>query len=228
MQHEMNDRHSDHLGLGVDCGGTYTDAVVYDLDTGVVLAAAKYPTSHHDLTRCIDGVLDGIPSHLLRQARLACLSTTLATNAIVEGRGGKACLILVGYEVAASVPPFGARVVRLAGGHDVRGEEIEPLDEARLQAAIRENDQLLAAALISRYGQLGYSARPVFDLMLKFATSEDGALHAEKYYNTVSAEFASTRPAFRWGHLVALARVTASEFGYKSAGYEEAKKLLQI
>jgi len=81
--------------------------------------------------------------------------------------------------------------------------------------------------LIARYGQLGHSPRPVFDVMLRFATSEDGALHAEKYYNTVSAEFAEARPAFQWGQLVALARVTASEFGHKSAGYEEAKKLLK-
>jgi len=151
MQHDMSNRHSDHLGLGVDCGGTYTDAVVYDLDTGKVLAAAKYPTSHHDLTRCIDGVLDGLPPDLLRQARLACLSTTLATNAIVEGRGGRACLILIGYDVAASVPPFGARMVRLAGGHDVRGEEIEPLDEAGLQAAIRENNGWADAFAVSAY-----------------------------------------------------------------------------
>ena len=32
-------------------------------------------------------------------------------------------------------------------------------------------------------------------MLLKYAVSEDGALHAEKYYNTVREEFASTRPA---------------------------------
>lgn len=96
------------------------------------------------------------------------------------------------------------------------------------EGAIREKDQLRAAAIVSRYGQLGHSPAPVFDLLLKFATSEDGALHAEKYYNTVSAEFATTRPAFRWGQLVALARVSASEYGYKSPGYEAAKELLKV
>ena len=49
--------------------------------------------------------------------------------------------------------------------------------------------------------------------MRRYAISEDGALHAEKFYRTESEEFASTRAAFRWRHLVALARVTASEFG---------------
>lgn len=96
------------------------------------------------------------------------------------------------------------------------------------EAAIRAKEQVHAAALVAKYGQSGHDARPVFDLLLKFATSEDGALHAEKYYHTVTAEFAATRPAFRWGQLVALARVTASEFGHKSAGYDEAKKLLNV
>ena len=147
----MNVKGSGHLGLGVDCGGTYTDAVIYDLDAGEVLAAAKFPTSHHDLTRCIGGVMDALPHELLRQVRLACLSTTLATNAIVEGRGGKACLVLLGYEAATSVSPFGARVVRLGGGYDVRGEETEALDEAGLRTTVRENDTWADAFAVSGY-----------------------------------------------------------------------------
>jgi hypothetical protein len=68
----------------------------------------------------------------------------------------------------------------------------------------------------------------VFDLLLRYAVSEDGALHAEKYYRTVSEEFASTRPALRWRHLVALARVTASEYGRRAPGYDEAISLLKV
>jgi hypothetical protein len=99
---------------------------------------------------------------------------------------------------------------------------------AEADSAIRAKDQFRAAALIHRYGQLGHDPRAAFDLMLKYGTSEDGALHAEKYYNTVRAEFATMRPVFRWGQLVALARVTASEYGRRSAGYEEAKRLLNV
>ena len=62
---------------------------------------------------------------------------------------------------------------------------------------------------------------------MKFAVSEDGALHAEKYYRTVTEEFAATREAFRWRQLVALARVTASEAGVPAPGYSEACKLLK-
>jgi len=95
-------------------------------------------------------------------------------------------------------------------------------------SAIREKDQYRAAAIVSRYGKLGLKPRPMFDLMLKYATSEDGALHAEKYYHTVSAEFAAARPSFKWNQLVALARVTASEYGRTAPGFAEAKSLLGV
>ena len=97
-----------------------------------------------------------------------------------------------------------------------------------LDEAIRGNLQARAAALTHRYGQLGHAPRPVFDLMLRHAISEDGALHAEKFYRTVSEEFASTRPAYRWRHLTALARVTASEFGPPAAGMAQARELLKV
>ena len=70
--------------------------------------------------------------------------------------------------------------------------------------------------------------RAALDLLLKYAVSEDGALHAEKYYRTASEEFGKMRPAFRWRQLVALARVTASEHGFPAPGYAEACRLLKV
>lgn len=111
-------------------------------------------------------------------------------------------------------------------------EKITTKDAATLlretEAAIREKDQTRACALVHRYGELGHPAPAVFELLLGFAVSEDGALHAEKYYRTVAEEFATTRPAFRWRQLAALARVTASEFGYPAPGYAEARRLLKV
>lgn len=110
--------------------------------------------------------------------------------------------------------------------------EIEAKDADRLlnlaEAAIKDKNQAGTAALVHIYGEKGYPARRVFDLLLRYAVSEDGALHAEKYYRTVTEEFATTRPAFRWRHLVALARVTASEYGQRAPGYVEARRLLKI
>ncbi len=94
--------------------------------------------------------------------------------------------------------------------------------------AIREKEQARACAVVARYGELGHAARPMFDIMLGYATSEDGALHAEKYYRTVSDEFATMRPAFRWRQLVALARVTASEYGQPAPGMAEAREMLGV
>ena len=110
-------------------------------------------------------------------------------------------------------------------------DQIRSTDPADLlrdtEEAIRGNLQAHAAALVFRYGEQGYAPRPVFDLMLRYAVSEDGSLHAEKYYRTVTEEFASTRDAFRWRQLVALARVTASEFGRPAPGFAEAQELLR-
>ncbi len=50
--------------------------------------------------------------------------------------------------------------------------------------------------------------------MLRFSTSEDGRLHAEKYYQTVGEEYATTSKTFRWRQIIGLARVTASAYGY--------------
>jgi hypothetical protein len=94
--------------------------------------------------------------------------------------------------------------------------------------AIRANLQGKVTAVVHRYGELGHAPRPMFDLLLKYAISEDGALHAEKFYRTVSEEFAATRPAYRWRHVVALARVTASEFGRPAPGMAEARALLKV
>ena len=111
-------------------------------------------------------------------------------------------------------------------------DELQTTDQAKLlgqaEEAIRGNDQAMACAVVQRYGDQNLPPRPLFDLLLKYAVSEDGALHAEKYYRTVGEEFATTRPAFRWRQLVALARVTASEHGYPAPGIEQARDLLGI
>lgn len=104
------------------------------------------------------------------------------------------------------------------------------------ESAIRKNDQGRAAAAIQIYGENGHHEGPVFNLMLKYGISEDGRLHAEKYYNTVREEFAVSRKAFRWRHLIGLARVTASAYGFdvddqpghRAPGYEQACRLIGV
>jgi hypothetical protein len=94
------------------------------------------------------------------------------------------------------------------------------------EEAIRAKDQRRVCAVAQRYGQQGHDSRGLFALLLRFAVSEDGALHAEKYFRTVAEEFTTVRPAYRWQHLIALSRVTASLYGKPAPGVAEARKLL--
>jgi hypothetical protein len=152
---------------------------------------------------------------------------------IANQRNAAACLVMAAYQVArdrtARNEDFGNWQPYPLVEHyqKLRGTSPEELLK-EADGAIRENDQARACAAVARYAETGQSARPVFDLMLQYAISEDGALHAEKYYRTVSEEFAATRPAFRWRQLLALARVTASEYGQPAPGYAEAKGLLGV
>ena len=84
------------LGIGIDTGGTYTDAVIYDFDSKQVVAKGKALTTKENLETGISNVLDTLPADLVRQASVLSLSTTLATNASVENKGGRAKLILLG------------------------------------------------------------------------------------------------------------------------------------
>ncbi|MDR0473812.1 MAG: hydantoinase/oxoprolinase family protein [Treponema sp.] len=84
------------IGIGIDTGGTYTDAVIYNFENRTILGTAKSLTTKNDLSIGVLGAIDGLPADLTRKAELISLSTTLATNACVEDKGGKAKLIFFG------------------------------------------------------------------------------------------------------------------------------------
>jgi hypothetical protein len=165
-----------------------------------------------------------------------------ATNAfrnmarISESRHTVAGLVVAAYHAGVQEDAFQTP----AYPTDEHRATIEATDAKALLAetedAIRNNDQGRATAAIAVYGEQGHAVEPVFDLMRKYAISEDGRLHGEKYYHTVREEFETIRPAFRWRQIVGLARVTASAYGYnredqhgfRAAGYEEACKLLAV
>jgi len=98
-----------------------------------------------------------------------------------------------------------------------------------LEAAIKAKDQPRAAALTHRLCEQKKDLRPeVFSLLRRFAISEDGALHAEKFYATTASEFAAARQMFKSRQLIALARVTASAYGYPAPGYKDACGILKV
>ena len=99
------------IRIGLDTGGTYTDAVIVDMagERPKVLAKAKSLTTKGDLTRGIGSAIDALPKEQLARVEHAAISTTLATNACVEGKGGRAKLILIGStdEVLHRIDAFG-------------------------------------------------------------------------------------------------------------------------
>jgi N-methylhydantoinase A/oxoprolinase/acetone carboxylase beta subunit len=131
------------IGLGIDTGGTYTDAVLYDFDENQVLSTAKSITRKEDLTIGINGAIDRLTPALLREVSLVSLSTTLATNACVEGKGSRAKLILIGVDRRV-VQRYGneygladaSDIVILPGGHDQQGELAMEPDWTLLQSAV--------------------------------------------------------------------------------------------
>ena len=84
------------IAIGIDTGGTCTDAVAYDYSENRVLAKGKTLTTREDLSVGIARALDTLPQEYIRDASLVSLSTTLATNACVEGKGDRAKLVLFG------------------------------------------------------------------------------------------------------------------------------------
>lgn len=151
---------------------------------------------------------------------------------VSKGRNVFACLILGAWQVARD---RGAAT----GQHFLEWEPMPPkryisqgTDQAKLLAElgenIRQNLQAHASGVVHRCGMQGMDPEAVFKILLGYAVSEDGALHAEKYFQTTWDEFHRTRPAFRWRQLTALARVTASEFGHPAPGQAEARDLMGV
>jgi len=146
------------LQLGVDTGGTYTDAVLLHEQTQGV-RKAKALTTHGHLIDGLRGALDSVLDDVdVADINLVSLSTTLATNALVEGKGRRVALLLVGYsETQMSRAGLGAAlagdpIAFVAGGHSAGGDELEPLDIHVAESFIKDvADQVDAFAVSAMF-----------------------------------------------------------------------------
>jgi N-methylhydantoinase A/oxoprolinase/acetone carboxylase beta subunit len=143
--------------LGIDTGGTYTDAVLVNAQQKVI-ATFKSLTTRQDLAVGIGKAISGLPSELLAEVQLVALSTTLTTNSVVEGRGAEVCALLVGYNegqlkksgLTEIVTKGGAFLI--SGGHDADGNEKHVLDEnAARDAILKLKDSVSAFAISSMF-----------------------------------------------------------------------------
>ncbi|MDR3592394.1 MAG: hydantoinase/oxoprolinase family protein [Negativicutes bacterium] len=136
--------------LGIDVGGTFTDAVV--VDAGAVIAQAKAPTTHGDLLcgvlAAMDMALEGIDAGRLERV---ALSTTIVTNAVVEGKTDRVGLLLMpgpGMDITALVPE---KPYLLSGYIDHRGRETAKPQEAEVAAACRELKDRRVFAVVGKF-----------------------------------------------------------------------------
>jgi N-methylhydantoinase A/oxoprolinase/acetone carboxylase beta subunit len=133
--------------IGIDVGGTNTDAVL--LEDGRVVHAVKSPTTE-DVTGGILAALDLLRQHPgVAQGRIdgVVIGTTHFINAVVQRRHlAKIAAVRIGMPAAASLPPFcdwprdlaalvAGEIFMLEGGHDYDGREIMPFDETAMRAA---------------------------------------------------------------------------------------------
>lgn len=138
------------LRIGIDVGGTNTDAVL--MEDRHVLGWAKRPTTP-DVMGGIQEALGAVlaDSGVAASAvRAVMLGTTHFTNAVVQRRGLMATALLrLGLPATQSIPPLfdwpedlrealGGFGRLLHGGHEYDGREISPVDDREIDAAIEE------------------------------------------------------------------------------------------
>src|SRR5205823_10280174 len=142
--------------IGIDTGGTYTDAAVIVADRHQVVASAKAITTKGDLaigvSAAITAAIAQLPETIsVGDVALVSVSTTLATNAVVEGHGSAVGVILIGFDqgmaeragIAKSFP--GIPIAIIGGGHDHNGDELSPLDVPALERALARTSELVDA-----------------------------------------------------------------------------------
>ncbi|MFK8077018.1 MAG: hydantoinase/oxoprolinase N-terminal domain-containing protein [Granulosicoccus sp.] len=160
--------------LGIDTGGTYTDAVIIN-EAKEILASNKSLTTAFDLSVGIGNAIGSMPAELLANVDLVALSTTLSTNSVVEGRGAPVAVLLPGFnqkqldKSGISKIISSERTSLLRGGHDAMGNEQQALDLQEVEEAIfAHNDKVSAFAVSAMFGARNTSHElEVRDLVVK-------------------------------------------------------------
>jgi N-methylhydantoinase A/oxoprolinase/acetone carboxylase beta subunit len=145
------------LVLGIDTGGTYTDGVLLEYHSRQVIASHKSLTTKRDFSIGIERVIEGIDIQNPSEIRMVSVSTTLATNAIAEGKGKRVALILIGYDPEL-IASFGMEsrfatpdYYYFRGGHDLHGRQQAELDLSGILAKVNQIKDDTDAIAVSSY-----------------------------------------------------------------------------
>lgn len=138
--------------LGMDTGGTYTDGVIIDGSKRKIICKAKALTTKKDLTVGIKNCIENLRFDKMEEITQISLSTTLATNAIVEGRGARVGLIYMGTELESEIPA--AKVVKIKGRFDIMGRLVEELDREEVRNVLTDMKGSVEAVAVSGYASV--------------------------------------------------------------------------
>lgn len=144
------------IGLGIDAGGTYTDAVLYDFAADKPLCKGKALTTKWDYTVGIEQALAALEPDRLRNVDLVAVSTTLATNAIVEGHGQTVGLLVMppyGIFHPSDIPHEPKAVI--SGRLEIDGTEISPIDPNEI---LRIATEMIKAHGVGAFAVSGYGS----------------------------------------------------------------------
>lgn len=135
-------------GIGIDSGGTFTDGVIIDLSSGKIIKAIKTRTTHNKLLIGIRNCLNDLDAPKDKIAAVS-LSTTLATNSVVEGKGADVATILIGQKKMGTIPAEAVFYVK--GGHDSLGTALEDVDFDEIHQCVEEAKDKVSAFAVSGY-----------------------------------------------------------------------------
>ena len=222
------------LRLGIDTGGTYTDAALIDSDNKVV-NVAKALTTHEDLSAGIGAAIDAVLAKgdcATSDIATVALSTTLATNSIVERKWDRVALVAVGFEPrdldrerlreALSGDP----VVMIRGGHDHHGTEIEFPDLDGLVGQVKGLGPTVSAlAVVSRFATRNPEHEVRIRDRLREATGEAGDVFPRAEFapeRTETGSYGGPERATRGNHRQACrcGRVTAGTSGNQGSAHD--------
>lgn len=138
--------------LGMDTGGTYTDGVIVDSSSRDIICKAKALTTKEDLTKGLDRCIAEMDFDKMEDITLVSFSTTLATNAIVEGRGAKVGLIYMGMDMEEHVPA--EMTVKVSGKFDIMGRLVEDIDKDEIKRILKDMRGKVDAIAVSGYASV--------------------------------------------------------------------------
>ena len=164
------------MGLGIDAGGTYTDAVLYDFQRDQVVEKAKALTTKWDYTIGISEALDRLTPAWLAHVDLVSISTTLATNAIVEGRGQKVGLLIFPPYGLFDPPDIAYRPIGILEGQlEIDGRVILPVNPDQVRREIR---RMLEEEKVGAFAVSGYASHvnPAHELEVKAIIEQETGL----------------------------------------------------